>query len=296
MNRITSTQMLTSAQRNLQSTMQNLARLQEKGSSQKEISRASDDPAGAATAIFVRGQQAAEAQYSRNLQNGQGWLVSIDSAFTGATDVLKRVRDLTVQGGNSGALSPTAREAIATELDGLREDMLRQANSSYLGRPLFAGSSGAEVAFDGATYAHTGSGIATDTVERRIGPDSTIRVDADGVAAFGEGATSVFALIGDIAADLRAGTPVTSRLDAIDVSMKQLLGQQALAGARLGQLERAQGANLQKQHELEAQRAAVEDVDLAEVILELKTQELAYQSALSVTSRALQPSLLSFLS
>ena len=40
----------------------------------------------------------------------------------------------------------------------------------------------------------------------------------------------------------------------------------------------------------------MEDVDLSKVILELKTQEVAYQTALAVTARALQPTLMSFLS
>jgi flagellar hook-associated protein 3 FlgL len=46
---------------------------------------------------------------------------------------------------------------------------------------------------------------------------------------------------------------------------------------------------------VESRRASIEDVDLGKVILELKTQEMAYQTALAVTSRALQPSLMSFL-
>jgi flagellar hook-associated protein 3 FlgL len=47
---------------------------------------------------------------------------------------------------------------------------------------------------------------------------------------------------------------------------------------------------------LEAQRADVEDVDLGKAILDLKAQELSYQAALAVTARALQPSLMDFLS
>jgi flagellar hook-associated protein 3 FlgL len=46
---------------------------------------------------------------------------------------------------------------------------------------------------------------------------------------------------------------------------------------------------------LEAQRAGAEDVDLAQVILDLKTQEVTYQSALAVTARVLQPTLMDFL-
>ena len=46
---------------------------------------------------------------------------------------------------------------------------------------------------------------------------------------------------------------------------------------------------------LKGQISAVEDVDLAEVIMDLQSQEVAYKAALGATSRVLQPSLLDFL-
>jgi flagellar hook-associated protein 3 FlgL len=46
---------------------------------------------------------------------------------------------------------------------------------------------------------------------------------------------------------------------------------------------------------LESQLAGIENVDIGRVIIDLKSQEIAYQTALAVTSRALQPTLMSFL-
>ena len=39
----------------------------------------------------------------------------------------------------------------------------------------------------------------------------------------------------------------------------------------------------------------VEDADLAEVMMNLQTQQVAYQAALQATARAIQPSLADFL-
>jgi flagellar hook-associated protein 3 FlgL len=52
---------------------------------------------------------------------------------------------------------------------------------------------------------------------------------------------------------------------------------------------------MEKTVSLESQRAQIEDVDLGEIALKLKTQELAYQSALAITARTLQPTLMDFL-
>ena len=41
--------------------------------------------------------------------------------------------------------------------------------------------------------------------------------------------------------------------------------------------------------------AGLEDVDLSKVLLDLKTQDVNYQTAIAVTARVLQPTLMDFL-
>ena len=291
--RITSQMLMHSAQANLQASMAALARLQDQAGTQKAISKPSDDPAGAGESMRIRADQRALAQYGTNIGDGLAWLSTADDALSSATDTLQTVRDLVVQGANTGALNPAAREAIATQLDSLKAELLATANTKYAGRSIFAGNSDAGEAFTSA-YAHTGA--AGSVVERRITDTSTVRVDVDGPAAFGTGATSVFALIDQIAADLRAGTAINSHLSSVDGALSSILGEQSRVGSRYGQLETTKELNMAQSGSLESQRADVEDVDLSKVILELKTQEVAYQTALAVTARALQPTLLSFLS
>ena len=291
---------------NLQLNLNAMANLQARMSGGKVITKPSDDPGGTAKALELRADRRAAEQYARNIDNGIGWLSTVDTAIDTATTSLRRARDLTVQGANSGSLSPAAREAIAVELEGIRDALLSQANGRYLGRSVFAGTSDAATAFAGASgtppYAYNGA--ATGTVERRIAPDTTIRVDGDGAAVFGVGAWdaagpgtggSVFGLLDQIASELRAGVEVGARLNDIDARMESMLSQRAAVGTRYGALEAAQKANAMTVVELKGQIAAVEDIDLAEVIVELQSQEVAYQAALGATSRVLQPSLLEFL-
>jgi len=296
--RVTSHTQMRSAQRNLQENMANLSKLQEQAGTLKAINRPSDDPTAAAAAMSVRAEIRATDQYSRNADNGNAWLTTVDSALSASTNIMNRVRDLTVQGAN-GALSPAAKEAIAVELDGLKEDLLGVANTSYLGRTVFAGSSDAGAAFTREDVAgvttYTSTSNTGSSVSRRIGADTTVRVDADGGAIFGTGGTSVFTLIDTIASNLRDGTPVSDQLTAIDDRLSTIIGQRAEMGARLARLERAQGALLEQSGALEAHRSGVEDIDLSQVILDLKLQEVTYQASLAVTARVLQPTLMDFL-
>jgi flagellar hook-associated protein 3 FlgL len=128
-----------------------------------------------------------------------------------------------------------------------------------------------------------------------VSPTTTVRVDADGAAVFGTGADSVFALVDGIAADLRAGVNVSSRLDQIDVRMSAIVGEHADVGVRQSRLDRAKESLMEQSTQLEAQRSGIEDIDLGSVILQLQTQNVNYQAALGVTARVLQPSLMDFL-
>lgn len=290
------------AQRNLQANAAALARVQDQATTRKAFTRASEDPSGAADALAIRAQQRANQQISRNIDNGLGWVTTIDSTMTEINDAMKRVRDLTVQGANDGSLSATAKEAIAVEIESLKEHILGLANTQYLGRSVFAGNSSAGVAIDPTDYNFTGQ--PGSTVDRRIGPDTTVRIDADGAAVFGDGpgadpvanpGNSVFTLLDNIASDLRNGVNIGARLGEIDGRMTAMRTEQSVVGSRHALITRAEETNLDKTGSLEAQRAAVEDIELSRIILDLKAQEINYQAALGVTARVLQPTLMDFL-
>jgi flagellar hook-associated protein 3 FlgL len=292
MTRITSGMLTTAAQRNLAQSQAALARLQEQGSSLTKLSKPSDDPAATASALRVRSAMRAAEVHERNADDALGWLGTVDTALGASADILRRARDLTLTGSNEGVMSAESREALAVEIVSLRDALLQQANTQHLGRSVFAGNSLAGQAFD-ATYAHTG--VVGTTLDRRIAPDASVTIDGDGVAAFGTGATSVFALLDQVAADLRSGAPLSGRVAEIDQHLSAITTQRSVTGSRYAQVERGKEALLMSSNELEARRSALEDADLGQVLIELKMQEVAYQAALSVTSRAIPPTLLEFL-
>ncbi|WP_426763996.1 flagellar hook-associated protein FlgL [Pseudarthrobacter sp. 1G09] len=293
LNRVTNQTMAAAAQRNLQAGQAKLAALQEKGATLQNITRPSDDPAALATALATRGRLHAADQYSNNISDGTGWLNTADSALGQATNVLNRIRDLTLQASN-GSLNQPAKDAIAAEIEGLSKDLLASANTKYLGRNVFAGNSDAATAFS-TGQPPTFNGAAGSSVERRVDAGRTVRVDADGGAIFGDGAGSVFALVNDVIATIRAGANPSGRLDAIDDRLKTVISGRAEVGTRQSLMEQARDAVAAQKVTLESRRAAIEDADIGQVVLDLKLQETNYQVALAVTAKVLQPSLMDFL-
>jgi flagellar hook-associated protein 3 FlgL len=304
--RVTNQTMSSFAQRNLQDNMARMAKLQELASGGSLITRPSDDPVGAADSMRTRADIRANEQYKRNIDDANGWLTTADSAMGTVTSLMNKARDLTIQASN-GSLTQTAREAIALELESLKENLLNVADTKYLGRSVFAGNSDSAVITDDLANptAYTFGPATENKVDRRIGAELTVQVDANGGAVFGQDTfdatdtrtgTSVFTLLQTMADELRTpGVDVSSRLNDIDTRLNTVINARAEVGTRHAQILKAQETNLDEAVSLEARRSGIEDPDIGKVVLDLKMQEVAYQAALQVTARVLQPTLMDFL-
>src|ERR671939_228130 len=87
-----------------------LAKTQQRMSSGKQITRASDDPYGTSRALSLRSDVAATQQYQRNVGEARAWQNITDAALSKITEASQRARDLLIQGA-SDAAGPAARKA-----------------------------------------------------------------------------------------------------------------------------------------------------------------------------------------
>lgn len=292
--RVTQRMMSERSQNAVQGGLTRLAKVQEQIETGRKINRPSDSPSGTTTALRVRSSLADQTQYVRNANDGKAWLSTTDSTLSGITKQAQRALVLAQQGASTGTMSQVALEALATEVDQIRAGTLQQANTSYLGRPLFGGTTSGGAAFDTTTGHYLGDG---GVVERRVGPDVKVRVDTDGVATFGADDDNLFSHLADLATALRAGdaTALGASISTLGSDLTRLSAAMADEGARFNRIETASDLAAQSQLQLKGSLSDVEEVDLAEVTIDLKTQETAYQAALAAAGRTIQPSLLDFL-
>jgi flagellar hook-associated protein 3 FlgL len=299
--RVTQHTIATNSLANLQANLGRVSQLQEQMTSGKVINRPSDSPTGTVSALDLRAEVRTTEQYSRNANDAVSWLGTQDTTLQSINDVLQRVRVLTLQGSNQGAMGPAARQALAAEVSSLRETMRCQANTTYLGRPIFGGTTGNTQAFVvDTTSAATPQPILYSgdggEVLRRVGADATVRVDTDGVAVFGPNGSSAFDVL-DRIADHLVNDPAALAADLGELDDATLRVRTALTevGARYNRAEAAQQAADDRVLTLRATLSGVEDIDLPHTIMDLQMQQMAYQTALGATAKALQPSLLDFL-
>jgi flagellar hook-associated protein 3 FlgL len=273
---------------------QRLGKVHQQISSQKEITRPSDDPFNTARAMALRTSMAGTQQYQRNIEDAQGWQEVTESALADITDAIKRAGELVLEGA-SGTTPPEARQALAAEIDQLIEGVKQNGNATYRGRYVFAG-----VATDIPPYAGGDDlyhGAAND-VERQIGPGVALGIGIRGSDVLGNGADGkLLQVLRDISTHLKTNdqAALNADLGLLDDKTDEILGIRALNGARQNRLEAAlsrltevEGATLQ-------QLSETEDVDIAKAMIEFSSQKAAYDAALKAGANIIQPSLMDFL-
>ncbi|WP_149203366.1 flagellin [Actinotalea subterranea] len=116
--------------RNLSNTQNDLNSSLEKLSSGLRINRAADDAAGLAISEGLRAQIGGTKQAVRNAQDGISVVQTAEGALTETHSILQRMRTLAVQASNEGSLSSEAKTNIQDEMDQLKTELTRIADTT----------------------------------------------------------------------------------------------------------------------------------------------------------------------
>lgn len=267
---------------------------QDQLASGKRMRRPSDDPTGMNRALELRASLAAREQEGRNAADGKMWMDLADSKLQDAVGQLQRVRELAVRGATF--TSPQEREAIALEVGQLREDLVSLANSQHQGRGLFSGfSAGDAVQKVGGVWTYTGD---AGQINRRVGENEVVTINVTADVAFGFSAgNDVFSVLDDLETALRADDTagIETALGNVDDGLQTVLGGLGILGARANQIETAIARNADDKITLTQQLSSLEDVDIAEAVMDLELQKTAYEAALAAFAQSSQTSLVDFL-
>lgn len=261
----------------------------------RRINAPSDDPVGAVGVLRYRTELSLIERYRANAADGRDWISATESALQNATDILQRARELAVQGAN-GTLNQQSLQALAAEVDQLRQGLIQVGNATLGDRYLFGGQKTTAAPFktDG-TYQGGTAGVDADLV-REIGPGVTVTVNVTGDVVL-EAATRPAGVLDQLASHLAAGdtAAVQADLGQVDAVLDSVFATRADLGARQARLELADQRLQDTAYGLQQLQSEVEDVDVAEVATRLSVQENAYRVALAATARIVQPTLLDFL-
>jgi flagellar hook-associated protein 3 FlgL len=289
--RVSQASLARNALANLQGNLRKLGEMQDEASSLKKLRKASDSPIDTVSSLRLRSDIGRNTQISRNLDDASSWLGTADNAMTSVVDQLERVRTLTVQA-RSASSDPTAREAIANEIDTLRQSIIGLANSRYNDRAVFAGNASGGVAY---TAAGVYQGVSA-SVERTIAPGVRVQVNVNGDEVFGAPGNDLFNALAQLSQAIRTNPAQLDTLAPdLDTRTQQVQSKLGEVGARFARVDTMKNRNVDDALTMKKNLSSVEDADLAQTMMNLNIQQVAYQASLAATARAIQPTLVDFL-
>jgi flagellar hook-associated protein 3 FlgL len=137
--RITNNMMIKNAASNINGNKVNVDSLNSQMTSQKKIQRPSENPVIAIRALRFRSTDSELTQYyENNIEDGEGWLETTETALTNMYNVLKSIRN-DCEYGATDTLTSDDRNTILSDLKKLREQVYAEGNTDYAGRTVFTG-------------------------------------------------------------------------------------------------------------------------------------------------------------
>lgn len=279
----------------LNSAAERMDRIQRQLASGKRIDKASDDPSGTALALAHRKSIAFESQMRRNLENGTAFLNVTESALDGATDLLQRARELSVQAAN-GTNAPDELRSVGAEMDQLVQALAQVANSNFGGAYIFGGYQTQTPAYEVTGSPPTAIVFQGDAGQRlhRISAQDAVPANVAGPTAFG----TIFDELIALRDNLNSNGPASvtrAGIANIDTALDRVLQARADVGARLNRFESSLRRSEDTDSSLQELRANIEDIDLADTIVRMTAQQNALQAALGAIGRTSSNTLLNFL-
>jgi flagellar hook-associated protein 3 FlgL len=288
--RITHSMIAATNLRNLATNQARLEQYSNQLTSGRRLTKPSDDPVAAASALGYRTRLDELAQHLKNIDEAAAWLSTTDTALDSVGETLHRAIELATAGATD-SLSADDRLAIKQEIDALVQHTLHLANTTYAGRSVFAGTRTTTPAYTTGTPP-TFAGD-TSQIQREIGPGATIVINVVGQATF----DAVFTAMNNLSNALGANDAVATgaTITALQQAETQLLSDRAQTGARTNRLDAQRARLLDLQVGLSDLRSKAEDTDYTQTLSNFATAETVYKAALQASARSLQPSLLDYL-
>ena len=263
-----------------------LATSMERLSTGKRINSAKDDAAGLAIASSMTAQIKGMNQGIRNANDGISLAQTAEGALDEVTNMLQRMRELTVQSQN-GTYSDSDKQNIYKEQNALA-DQIRSVvtNTQFNGKALFTGGTATDGSKEFAIQTGANSNdTLTISIAKLSESDNTKNDLALVVDLAATGATG---MAGD--SSPATGTPVVPELGDFDKALKQISTTRAGLGAVQNRLESAVNNMTSNATNLSDARSRIEDADFSTETTALAKAQILSQASTAMLSQANQSS------
>ncbi|HHY27814.1 MAG TPA: flagellar hook-associated protein FlgL [Desulfitobacterium dehalogenans] len=312
---------------NLQAAQGRLDKLQNQLSSGQKINRPSDDPVGTENSLRFKNNIAYLNQLKANAKEGIAYMDTTDDTMGEMSLMIQRAKELAIHAMNTSTVNDEDRQKIAIEIDQIREHVIELANTKVGTKYIFGGTANVEPFPKGAT----GWQGSDDTKKFQVGSDLSIEVSVNGNDLFGAGweylektpstdpptyeykktgasGIAMFDTLAQLSKALNESNifGVDDGTGTEEDGVQVLIAKMELQADHISDVRAQLGARQNRMDsvytQLDSTAANLGDslanvlyADIAETLVNFKTQDSVYQAALSVGTKIIQPSLADFL-
>ncbi|MDO9463061.1 MAG: flagellar hook-associated protein FlgL [Deltaproteobacteria bacterium] len=284
---------------NLDKLADDMRTLNETISSGRKYTTLSDDPVSLISALEIRSIIDETKQYERNITYGISWTDSAEIALRQTDEIQSRAREIAVQMA-SATQSAATRASAAVEVGHLIEQMVALGNSQVAGEYIFSGQKTniSPFTYDSVAGTVTYNGDEND-IDIRVGRNNSATINKNGKDAFMDGneTSNLFTYLIDLKEALEGNnvSGIQDSLGRLSDAADYINEKIADFGAKRNKLDMKKYIYAELRLSNTERLSDIEDTDLAEAILNLKTKEVAYQAALTAASKVMQLSLVDFM-
>jgi len=308
---------------NLNNSLTDLTKLNEKVSSGRSYLKASEDPATALKAMQVRQNLSRISLYQNNINEAGDILADVESSVSELNSILADVQEKVIQG-RSDTYNEDDRDTIASVLKNYQVEIFDIANTKSSDRYIFGGSdmSQAPFALEGGTlyyhgvdvdsntgftkeamYYDIGLGLKTDAATGEVMEGTAFNISAPGSEMFGTGTDSngitnnLYNLLGEIAQMFEDDNldNLDSYAEKLETVSDNVLIKYSGIGQKTDFIEFLTNRLETSEYNAQSKQSRLEGIDEAEGIVQYSMQEAAYNAALAMGSKIIQYSLLDYM-
>jgi flagellar hook-associated protein 3 FlgL len=264
----------------------------------KKVTVPSDNPAAAADMVQNTIETANVDQYTQNVSTMLSMVQTADSSLGSVVTSLTQAISLGTEGAN-GTNNTSNLQAIASQVQGILQSVVAQANTSYQGTYLFGGtetSSAPYTASSSSSSGYTYNGNS-DVNSVAVGDDMNVQLNLPGSQIFSNSNADVLGSLSSLVTALQSGnaTAIGTATTAVSAALSNVSQQRVFYGNAESQLNSQETALQQETVSLTSQQSSLVDVDEAQAATDLSQAETANNAAEAAAAKVLPQTLLNYL-
>jgi flagellar hook-associated protein 3 FlgL len=258
-------------------------------SSGKRVNSLEDDPVAAGENVLLASQLQMNDSFSQTETSVVGRLQVADSTLGSVVSQLTQAVSLAMQG-NNGTLNASDLQSIASQLSGIRDEVVSLANTTYMGTYLFSGSKGntAPFSLNTSVTPNAVSYNGDSVVSYVMTPNGQqIQANVPGNAIFNNPSNDVLGVLNNLVAEFSSGSPSAASVadaTALKSALDYVSQQRVVIDNSITRLQAAQNYTQMQGTQITAAQTDLLQADVAKISTQMSTAETQQTALIQVVN------------